>query len=96
MVTAGVAELKKKLSEYLARVKAGSELVITERGRPIARIVPESSVNGPLDARLTALEREGLVRRPRRKLDRRLLTAELASSKRSVLEALLEERNEGR
>jgi prevent-host-death family protein len=37
----GVRELKAQLSEYLRRVKAGETVIITERGRPIGRIVPE-------------------------------------------------------
>jgi prevent-host-death family protein len=40
MLSIGIAEVKASLSEYLARVKAGEEVVITERGRPIARILP--------------------------------------------------------
>lgn len=39
--TVGVRELKAQLSEYLRRVKAGETVIITERGRPIGRIVPE-------------------------------------------------------
>ena len=35
-----VSELKAGLSAYLARVKRGEEIVVTERGEPIARIVP--------------------------------------------------------
>jgi prevent-host-death family protein len=37
----GVRELKSHLSEYLRRVKAGETVIISERGRPIGRIVPE-------------------------------------------------------
>ncbi|HEX9668633.1 MAG TPA: type II toxin-antitoxin system prevent-host-death family antitoxin, partial [Thermoanaerobaculia bacterium] len=40
MRTAGVAELKAKLSEHLDRVKRGEEVLITERGQPIAKLVP--------------------------------------------------------
>ena len=36
----GVRELRDHLSRWLNEVKAGSELVITERGRPVARLVP--------------------------------------------------------
>jgi prevent-host-death family protein len=36
----GVRELKAKLSEYLGRAAAGEELVVTDRGRPVARLVP--------------------------------------------------------
>lgn len=35
-----VRELKARLSEYLRRVQQGEEVVITQRGRPVGRIVP--------------------------------------------------------
>ena len=37
---ASVVELKARLSEYLRLVKAGHEVVVTERGVPVARVVP--------------------------------------------------------
>lgn len=37
-VEVGVRELRDHLSAWLERVKAGEEIVITERGRPVARI----------------------------------------------------------
>ena len=39
----GVRELKAQLSEYLRRVKAGETILITERGQPIGRLVPEAT-----------------------------------------------------
>jgi prevent-host-death family protein len=57
--TAAVAELKAHLSRYLRRVKAGEEILITERGVPVARIVPARS---SADEGLLALERQGRVR----------------------------------
>lgn len=59
---AGVAELKAKLSEYLARVKAGEEVVVTERGRPVARLVPIEARAGEERERLLAMERAGEIR----------------------------------
>src|SRR5690606_15482400 len=35
-----VAELTARLSEYLGIARAGGEVVVTERGTPIARLVP--------------------------------------------------------
>lgn len=35
-----VRELRQNLSRYLRRVKAGASLVVTERGREVARLVP--------------------------------------------------------
>ena len=36
----GVRELRGRLSEYLARVSEGDEVVVTERGVAVARIIP--------------------------------------------------------
>ena len=35
-----IAQLKARLSEYVAAAKSGEEVVITERGRPVARLTP--------------------------------------------------------
>ena len=43
MDTVGIRELKAHLSRHLKRVQAGSPLVVTERGRAIARITPVAS-----------------------------------------------------
>ena len=40
MVEIGVFEAKTHLAELLDRVEAGEELVISRRGRPVARLVP--------------------------------------------------------
>lgn len=40
MESVGVRDLKASLSRYLRRVKGGETIVVTERGVPIARIVP--------------------------------------------------------
>jgi prevent-host-death family protein len=39
----GVRELRQNLSRYLERVKAGEALVVTERGREVARLVPSGA-----------------------------------------------------
>jgi len=39
-VRVGVRELRNNLSRYLARVHAGDEIVVTDHGREIARVVP--------------------------------------------------------
>ena len=40
MRTAGVREARQNLSALLDEVKKGREIVITEHGRPVARLVP--------------------------------------------------------
>lgn len=59
---AQVSELKAGLSAYLARVKRGEEIVVTERGEPIARIVPLARLEGDEWDRLRELERQGRIR----------------------------------
>lgn len=68
MTAIGIADLKARLSEYLARVKAGDEVLITDRGTPIARIVPLADRDNA-GAGWEELERAGLIRRPARRLD---------------------------
>ncbi len=40
MTTVKIAELKDRLSEHLRAVEQGAEVIVTDRNRPIARIVP--------------------------------------------------------
>ena len=40
MRTAGVREARQNLSSLLDEVKKGREVLITERGRPVAKLVP--------------------------------------------------------
>jgi prevent-host-death family protein len=38
-----VREMKNNLSKYLRRARAGADVVITDRGRPVARLMPMRS-----------------------------------------------------
>jgi prevent-host-death family protein len=40
MAATGIRELRANLSQYLDRVRNGEEIVVTDRGTAIARIVP--------------------------------------------------------
>jgi prevent-host-death family protein len=56
----GIRELKNGLSKYIDRVRAGEEVIVTDRGRPVARLCA-------LDAsedRLADLVAAGVVRAP--------------------------------
>ncbi|MGA6926090.1 MAG: type II toxin-antitoxin system prevent-host-death family antitoxin, partial [Desulfosarcina sp.] len=57
----GIRDAKIHLSKFLKIVKNGGEIVITERGKPIGKIVPYQSANLPLSERLKNLEMKGLV-----------------------------------
>lgn len=40
MTKVGVRELKNSLSSYLRRVREGETIVVTDRGVPVARLIP--------------------------------------------------------
>ena len=57
MRTAGVREARQNLSALLDEVKAGREVVITERGRPVAKLVPPDRPRGRGVPNLAAFRR---------------------------------------
>jgi len=94
---AGVAELKAGLSRYLERVKAGHEVLVTDRGEPVAKLVPIAA-EARRGSRRERLVRQGLLIPGRGRVRASLLKppAGNAARGRAVLDALLEERREGR
>jgi prevent-host-death family protein len=69
MKMATISETKNSLSALLDRVRHGETVLVTERGRPVARLEPVASPTEPgLDeGRLARLERAGIIRRAREK-----------------------------
>ena len=59
--TTGIREAKARLSRLLRDVQRGHEWIITERGKPIARIVPMSEATLPLSERIRRLEDSGVI-----------------------------------
>lgn len=47
MRTVGVRDLKARLSEHLRRARAGEQLVITDRGKPVAILGPAAAPEKP-------------------------------------------------
>jgi prevent-host-death family protein len=85
----GIRELRDHLSRYVGQVQEGQEIVITDHGKAVARIVPIEDGRRKLD-RLIA---EGLVtpaKRPRSKPN------PIPGARGSVVEMLIEEREEER
>ncbi len=61
-VEVGVRDLKNNLSRYLDRVQKGTEVVVTDRGRPVARL---SAIDRQTE-HLAELIASGTVRAPKR------------------------------
>lgn len=61
MKTTAVAKLKAELSKFLRLVRAGEEILVTDRDVPVARIVPVTDL-GPDVESMRDLERKGVLR----------------------------------
>ena len=58
MSTAGVREARQNLSALLDEVRKGREVIITERGRPVAKLVPPDRPRGKGVPNLAAFRRK--------------------------------------
>jgi antitoxin (DNA-binding transcriptional repressor) of toxin-antitoxin stability system len=97
---AKISELRDQLSRYLDHVRAGGRVLVLDRDRPVAEIVPVGArpargVDADED-RLASLERQGLLRRGTGRIPNDLLREPPPGEGAGVLAALLEERAEGR
>ncbi len=75
----GVRELHDRLSRYVQHVQAGAEVVVTMRGRRVARLVPVDEVDPLADLRARGLVREPTAARTPRARQPRLKAAKSVS-----------------
>jgi antitoxin (DNA-binding transcriptional repressor) of toxin-antitoxin stability system len=99
MKKASITEAKIQLSALIAGLKAGSPVLIVDRGCPVARLEPV--MGGPdcdPDGRVARLIRDGIVRPGRARPPHALFTDQppRPNAGASVVGALVEERREGR
>lgn len=71
MLAAGIAELRTDLRKFLAHVRNGEAVIITDRGTPVARLVPEESRPDDVTGRLRVLADAGTVILPVRERPRK-------------------------
>ncbi len=97
MEKVSISRLKDQLSAYLKKVQAGQTVVVTDRNMPVARLEPVNQAGSEAE-RIAQLVQLGLVSLPKapplsiEEIRRRRPVVPGAG----VLEALLEERREGR
>ena len=97
MKTAAVSELKASLSAYLLKVKTGEEVLVTDRGKPVAKIVPLKREEVEVPAHIMELERVGLIKMGTGKLPKGFWDMPHPKDKKGLaLKILLQEREEGR
>jgi len=100
MKKASITQTKNQLSALIDAVKHGETVLIMDRNRPVARLEPVSADDNNADpeGRLARLERAGIIRRSKSApaLDILKLPPPKPKKGGSVLQALLDERKEGR
>lgn len=90
MQPVGIKNLKNKLSEYIRAVAAGETVLVTDRGRVVAELVPPRvrSRESPAEQRMGELIRKGLMAPAkvpsRARLPRRKPVAELGQVLRDL------------
>ena len=72
MLSAGIKDLKNNLSRYLSLVKKGEDILITDRGKTIARIVKEDQRRKSIRDSLLPLISKGMITLPSRELEREI------------------------
>jgi antitoxin (DNA-binding transcriptional repressor) of toxin-antitoxin stability system len=99
MKKASVTETRNRLRALIDGLKAGSPVLIVDRGRPVARLeaVTDGGEDDP-DGRLARLAREGIISPGRIRAPGTLFTEQPPRLEQgaSAVHALIEERREGR
>lgn len=103
MKVVAVEEMQSPLSEYIAIVIDGEELVFTQCGRPVARMTAEKTApeetnsEDEYEAHIQRLEKDSIIRRGAGKLPDNFWDMPLPKFKNGTLsDVLFEERAEGR
>ncbi len=63
MKSLSISELKATLSEQVRAVRQGEGILVTDRGIPVARLLPLEAATGQAADHLARLERSGVLRR---------------------------------
>jgi prevent-host-death family protein len=92
---ATISQLKNRLSAYLKKVRAGETILILDRDQPIAKIEPIRSEDDP-DGRIAFLASQGILKPASKPIPLGLLKSIKPIRGSGVLQALLEERRQGR
>jgi prevent-host-death family protein len=91
MKNVGIKNLKNQLSQYLSYVKRGEDVLISERGRIIARIIQENPKVSSIKQDLLPLVRQGLIKFPVNKIEKDFPDPVRISGK-PVSESVIEDR----
>jgi prevent-host-death family protein len=63
--TIGIREAKAQLSRLVSETQRGAEWIITDRGRPVAKLTPLRDLTSPVEQRLRRVESWGWIEPPK-------------------------------
>jgi prevent-host-death family protein len=86
---------KIQLSKLVKLVKKGQEIILTDRGRPVGRIVPMENKTLPLSERIRHLEEQGVLA-PLEQKSKRSIPIPIPLSNELAQKLLQEDRNHAR
>ena len=69
----GISEAKINFSKLLKNVQKGKQIILTDRGKPVGKIVPMPADSLPLAERIHELERQGWIETRKKKTMKKLL-----------------------
>jgi prevent-host-death family protein len=92
MSAVGIKELKNRLTHYVRRTKQGEEIIVTERGKPVALLtsISAGAQATTLEAKLARLHAQGRLTLPDRPPARRTRLVEVSGP--PVADTVLEDR----
>jgi prevent-host-death family protein len=91
MRTAGIKDIKNNLSRYLVEVKSGEEILITDRGKPIARIIKEHDKINVIRQALAPLIERNMISMPIQPISRQA-PARIETAGKSTSDMVAEDR----
>ncbi|MCW7459733.1 type II toxin-antitoxin system prevent-host-death family antitoxin [Leptospira bandrabouensis] len=92
MIYVGVRDLKAKLSEYLDKARLGDEVIVTEHGKPIARLIKEPSKQKTTIDKMYLLAEKGIIQLPSKEKKSKSAAPLTTKSKIPASETLLNDR----
>lgn len=90
MLKRGVKEIRDHFTQYLDKIKSGEEVLVTDRGKPVALISPVPQEEH-LQAKLKMASIKGLIRMPQKE-ENIPVHKKMRLSGKSITDIILEER----
>lgn len=92
MIYVGVRDLKAKLSEYLDKARLGDEVIVTDHGKPIARLIKEPIKQKSTIEKMYLLAEKGMIQLPTKNKQSKTTIPLITKSKMTATEILLNDR----